>query len=463
MPDDKNNGVNKNVVLAISVLASFAGALMFSSTNVILPTIGKDLGAGAVLLGWVVSVPSLTMAAIMLPLGRIADIYGRKKIFLYGTLIGCLGFFLGGMAGSVPLLICFQIIQGVGNGIVVGTSVAIITSVFPLTERGKAIGIIVTAVYIGGAMGPFLGGMLTQFLSWRSVFFLCAVLLLLAAILIILKLKGEWVDAQGEKFDLVGSVFLAVSLVLIVYGFSRLPEKPGIVFVPLGLAGLLLFAWWEKRDPNPVLNIDLFLRNKTFIFSNLSVLAHYTAFTSMFLLSLYLQNIRGFTPSNAGLIMLVHPVCMAVVASISGRLSDRIEPRKIAAAGLALIFAALVILSFFIGYSSLWLIVICLVVLGVGTGLFSSPNTNAVMSAVEKKHLGVASASVGMMRSIGGSLGMALTMIIISVYIGDVQITTEYFHGFLTSMRVVFGIVSLIVLIGFFSQLASRKKTSDIV
>jgi EmrB/QacA subfamily drug resistance transporter len=455
----KGISINKNIVLVITVIAALANAIMFSSVNIILPTIGKEFAVGAVMLGWVVNGPSLASAAIMLPFGRLADIYGRRKLFFYGSLITALALILGGTATSITLLICYQVIQGIGSGMAIGTSIAILTSVFPPNERGKALGINVTAIYVGASVGPYLGGVMTQYLGWRSVFFLGAFLLLLVSTLILFKLKGEWADARGERVDIFGSVVLGASLVLLIYGLTRLPGLLGIILMLASLLGIVIFVWWEKRVSSPALDINLFRGNRTFVFSNLATLANYSAiFIATFLLSLYLQYVKGFTPSKAGLVLLVQPVFMAIMAPIAGRLSDRIEPQKIASIGLSFNCVAFLLFSFLTGDSPLWLMIVGLVIQGIGIGLFSSPNTNAIMSAVDKRQLGVASGTVGMMRTVGGTMGIGIIMIIFSVNIGNVQITPEYYAAFQTSMRTGFIIFTIVVLSGFFAQLAGRKK-----
>jgi len=458
MPD-KSTTVSKNTVLLISVIFIFVNAIIFSSVNIMLPTIGKEFAAGSTLLGWVVNAPIVAAAATLLPLGRIADIYGRKKLFLIGSSLLTLTFLLNGLAGSVTLLICYQIIHGIGNGMTIGVSVAILTSVFPPNERGKALGIYTAAVYLGSSVGPYLCGVMTQYLGWRSVFFLGSALLLFVSLLILFRIKGEWADARGEKFDIVGSIMLGISIILLIYGLTLVPEVRGIILIAVSLVGIAVFIQWEKRISSPLLDVNLFSGNRAFVFSNLATVTNYCAhIAGIFLLSFYLQYIEGFTPSKAGLILLVQPVFMAIFAPIAGRLSDRIEPRKIATAGLLLVCTALFIYSYLAESHAIWLLVIALAVHGLGNALFSSPNTNAVMSSVEKKHFGIASGTVSMMRNIGFTLGMSIVMIIFSIYIGDVQITTKYYPAFQTSMRIGFIVFSAIVLCGVFAQLAGKNR-----
>ena len=453
-----NVGVTKRVTLIISATAVFVSSFMGSSVNIALPTIGKELAMGAVALGWVNNAMPLASAAVLLPAGRLADIYGRKKIFLCGILLFAISSFLCAISNSATSLISCRVVQGISMGMTASTSVAILTSVFPTEERGRAIGINVGSVYFGFSVGPFLGGVLTQHLGWQSIFFLGAFLNLMVAILVFWRLRGEWADARGEKFDVVGSIVFGISIVVMMYGFSVLPTTPGIILVFLGISGMTAFVWWETKQTSPLINLGLFRKNTVFVFSNLVTLINYSAtFTVSFLLSLYLQYTKGLSPQTAGLILVANPVVMTIFAPLAGRLSDRVEPRKIASVGMAFSSVALVLFVFLNNDTALWFIIAALAILGAGTGLFSSPNTNAVMGSVEKKFFGVASGTLATMRTCGMTLGMGIIMILFSLYIGNVQITPEYYPAFLVSMKVGFIIFAVLCFGGVFAQLAGRR------
>jgi predicted MFS family arabinose efflux permease len=237
-----------------------------------------------------------------------------------------------------------------------------------------------------------------------------------------------------------------------------LPATPGIVLPLLGIAGLLVFAQLESRTDSPILNLSLFRKNAVFVFSNLVVAINYFGnFAVSFLLSLYLQYIKGFSPQTAGLILIAQPVMMAILAPISGRLSDRIDSRVVASVGMAFASVALLLFIFLNEETSLGFIIAGLATFGFGVGLFTSPNTNAVISAVATKFMGVASGTNGTMRSVGMTLGMALVMILFSIYIGEAQITPEYYPAFLTSMKMSFIVCTALSFVGVFAQLAGGK------
>jgi MFS family permease len=335
---------------------------------------------------------------------------------------------------------------------------AIITSVFPGEERGKALGTVMGAVFLGIAAGPFFGGVLTEHLGWRSIFYISAFLCLIAVILVIWRLKGEWAEARGERFDTAGSIVLGISLVILMYGITVLTTVTGIVLVVLGILGLLAFGRLEARTDSPIVNLGLFRKNAVFVYSNLATMVHFcAAFASVFLISLYLQYIQGCSPQTTGLVMLTQMVFMAVFSPVAGRISDRIEPRIIASVGMALMFLGLVLFVFLSEETSLWYVLAGLAILGFGSGTFSSPNANAIMGSVEKKFLGVASGTQGTMRTIGQMLGMGVVMILFSIYIGAAQITSEYYPAFLASVKVAYMVFAAITFCGTLAQFVGSR------
>lgn len=453
-----NNTANRRVALLVTTLGSFLTPFMGSSINIALPSIGKEFSMDAVLLSWVASSYLLAAAMFLVPFGKIADIRGRKRIFAYGMLIYTLSSFLCAISTSATLLICFRVLQGIGSAMIFGTGVAILTAVFPVGERGKVLGINVAAVYSGLSLGPFLGGFLTQHSGWRSIFLANVPLGLIVVALVSWKLKGEWAEAEREKFDLTGSIIYGLSLVAIMYGFSVLPEISGVWLILVGALGVSSFVRWEIRVESPVLSMSLFRDNTVFAFSNLAALINYSATSAVgFLLSLYLQYVKVLSPQEAGVILVSQPIVMALVSPLAGRLSDRIEPRIVASMGMALTVVGLSLLTFLSEGTTLEFIVASLVLLGFGFALFSSPNTNAVMSSVEKRLYGVASATLGTMRLTGQMLSLGIAMLIFSIYIGKVQITPEYHPLFLASIRTALIIFAGCCFGGIFASLARGK------
>ncbi len=451
--DQTSIPISKKATLLIAASSSFLTPFTSSSVNIALPSIGTEFSMSAVLIGWVPTSFLLAAAVFLVPFGRAADIYGRKKVFTWGFLVFTISSLLLAISTSSILLISFRILQGIGSAMIFGTGMAILTSVFPANERGRALGINVAAVYLGLSLGPVLGGFLTQNFGWRSIFFINVPLGLMIVALIHWKLKGEWAGARGENFDLVGSIAYGLSLVVMMYGFSILPTKLSILLVLSGALGMIGFLRWERKTESPVFNMGLFRNNRVFVFSNLAALINYSAtFAVSFLLSLYLQYIKGFSPQHAGLVLVFQPAIQVIVSPFAGRLSDKIEPRVVASIGMALTFTGLCLLSFLSANTTLQFIIISLIILGFGFALFSSPNTNAVMSSIEKKFYGVASATLGTMRLTGNMLGMGIIMILLTIFMGRVQITPQYYPFFLSSLKVAFMVFAALCFAGIFAS-----------
>jgi len=442
----------------VTTFSSFLTPFMGSSINIALPSISKEFALNAVALSWVATSYLLATAMFLLPFGKLADIHGRKKIFTYGILIYTLSSFICSISGSAILLIGSRILQGIGSAMIFSTGVAILTAVFPEQERGKALGINVAAVYLGLSLGPFLGGFLTQQFGWRSIFVANLLIGLVTIFMVLWKLKGEWAEAKGEQFDFTGSIMYSLALIAIMYGFSMLPKISGFGLIIVGILGIMLFMNQEIRIEHPVLNIKLFRDNAVFAFSNLAALINYSATSAVgFLLSLYLQYIKGFSPQIAGLILVSQPIIMTIFSPFAGRLSDRIEPRIVASIGMVITVPGLLLLTFLNEKTSTGFIIASLILLGFGFALFSSPNTNAIMSSVEKKSYGVASATLATMRLIGQMMSMGIAMLILAIYLGKVQITPAYYKLFLISMKITIAIFSVLCFGGIFASLARGK------
>jgi len=461
-PDSIDNGgtgdTSKNYVLAAATLAAFLTPFMGSAINLALPTIGDEFDMDAVLLGWVATAYLIAAAMFLVPFGRLADIHGRKRVFTYGIVLYTVASLLCALASSGFMLIAFRILQGFGGAMIFGTSAAIVTSVFPVGERGRALGINVAAVYVGLSVGPFVGGVLTEHFGWRSVFFANVPLGLMVVAFVLWKLKGEWATARGERFDLPGSLIYSAMLVAVMYGFTLLPGLTGAWLILGGILALAAFVWRELGVPSPVLDMSLFRHNPVFAFSNLAALINYSAtFAVSFLLSLYLQYIKGFSPQTAGFVLIAAPVMQAVFSPLAGRLSDRIEPRILASAGMSLAVVGLSLFAFLTDETPLAFVVGGLVLLGFGFALFSSPNTNAVMSSVENRFYGVAAAMLATMRQVGMTLSMGVAVLLFAVYIGHEKITPEYYDRFLESMRTAFIVFACLCFGGVFASLARGR------
>ncbi|MDD2804234.1 MAG: MFS transporter [Elusimicrobiales bacterium] len=451
--------VNPNTVLLITVLASFSTPFTLSSINVALPAMAPELGLDALALGWVSLSFLLASAALLVPMGRAADLFGRKKVFTAGFVVFTAASLLCGLAGSAAQLLAARALQGLGSSMIFGTSVAILTSVFPPEKRGKALGWVSAAVYTGLSLGPPLGGLLVQHASWRLIFLLNVPLGLLVLFLVRRGLAGaEWKGAEGEKFDIAGALLYAASLAALMYGLSSITAPGGKAFAAAGAAALALFLWRETKVAHPVLNAGLFLENRVFAFSNLAALLSYSAtFAAGFLLSLHLQYAAGLTPGKAGLVLVFQPLFMVAFSPWAGRLSDRHDPGVIASLGMALTAAALLFFAEPSAGLPLWRIISGLSLLGLGLALFASPNTNAVMGSVQKRYYSVASATLATMRVTGQMFSMAVVTLLFSVFIGRIKLGPENVGGLERAFGLAVWLFSALAALGVAASLARRR------
>lgn len=447
----------QTATLAATSVASFLVPFMMSAVGITLPAIQAELAATAVQLSWVAASYILALAAILLPVGRLADIVGRRRTFVWGTGAFMLFSLSASLAWSVESLIMLRVLQGVGAAMILSTAVAIVTEVYPPKERGRAMGILVACVYLGLSVGPLVGGMMTGLGGWRSVFFLCLPPGLVAWTLAC-RIKGEWCPAQGESFDVAGSVLYAVSVVCCVQGLTNL-NRPA-VGLPLLSAFLVaggVFVFRSRRVKHPILELSLFTSNRVFALSSLATLVNYAGtFAVGFLLSLYLQVVKGFSPMQAGLVLVIQPVVQSLLSPAAGILSDRVSAAGLASLGMGLCALGLWGVRGVDAASGLWEIGALLALLGLGFALFASPNMSVIMGSVAPRHYSIASSLVATMRTFGMSLSMGLTAVVFGLLLQDRQVAIETVPDFLASMRLILAVCSVFCAAGVFCSLGRR-------
>lgn len=444
----------QRATLLSAVMASFLTSFLGSATNVAMPAIGREFAMDAVLLSWIPTAYLLAASIFLVPFGRLADIHGRKRVFLSGMAVVTTGALVAGLSTTGTLLLVARVVQGIGSALIFGTSVAILTSVYPPGERGRVLGLSVAAVYVGLSVGPTIGGVLTQHLGWRSIFFVLVPVGLTALAFALTQLKGEWAEARGEPFDLRGTILYALALIGVMVGFSQLPSWSGVGLIAAGGAVMVLFGAWELRTPHPVLNLRLFIGNRAFTLSNLAALISYSATAAVtYLLSLYLQYIKALDPQQAGLVLIAQPVVQATLSPLTGRLSDRIEPRVIASAGMAITAIGLSLLIFVGPGTPWWIVSLCLAFLGLGFALFSSPNMNAIMGSVDRRFYGVASGTQATMRLLGQMLSMGIATLLFALFVGRVEIVPQVYPQFLNAIRTAFALFAALCALGILASL----------
>lgn len=445
----------RTIILAVVTIATFLNPFTGSSINLALPLIGEEFGIDAVILSWVPASYLLSMAIFLLPAGRLGDLLGRGRVFTLGTLIYTTGSVLSYFAPGIEIFLGCRFLQGLGSAMVFSNSVAIIAEIYPPGERGMALGLNTMAVYGGLTLGPFLGGLLAQYLGWRSIFGITVVLggLVLASVRL---LPASLSEKRYEPFDIRGAAFSAMIIVLFSLGVSTIPQISGFAAIVCSLVLFVVFLKVEEATGSPLFPVRLFRENRPFSYSNAAALINYCAtFAVTFLMSLYLQVVKGYSPAFAGLVLLVQPLVQMIFSPFAGRLSDRAPPENLASLGLIASAVSLFGFSFLGPETELLPVILLLVILGIGLALFSAPNTNAIMSSVSRHHYGVASAMLATMRSLGMMMSMGLVMIAFALILGSTPISPTSAGPFLHSMRVVFFILFLVSILG---ALISRRR-----
>ncbi|MCE5295500.1 MAG: MFS transporter [Euryarchaeota archaeon] len=450
-------------VLLIACIGSMMAPLDSSIIGVSLPEISQSLGMDYASVIWVPTAYLVTIAALLLSFGRLSDMIGRKWLYIIGFGIFTAGSVACSFSSDGTQLIASRVSQGVGGAFMMSVSPALITAAFPGEDRGKALGINALFVYVGLSMGPPLGGFLTDAYGWPSIFLVNIPIGIVVVALAAIVIKDDSRRTHRD-FDIKGAVLFSVALVSFLLALTFAEELGwSSIYVLGGLALAIgagaVFAVIEKGlGENAMLNIDLITKNRLFAAANTSALLNYTAFFGVnFIISFYLQRVLSLTLVETGFILLVMPVMMAIFAPISGWLSDRYGSRILATSGMLIISFGLLLLATLNESSDPSQVMAMLLIIGFGMGVFSSPNTSAIMGCVRKDQLGQASGVLSTMRTVGQSLSLAIMGAIISI-VASPGIVTAVFSGgdaslveigeFVDGMRVAFFVGAVISLVG---------------
>ncbi len=425
----------KNIILLICTVLNFIAVFAANAVNIIIPTIATEFHMSNIVQNWITIIFFLVMAMLSIPAGQISGKYGLKKVtvissalFIVISLVNVV------VTSSMEFLIC-RLMLGLVLAFINVTSMAMVVSAFEPQERGKALGLNITGVYIGLSLSPFLGGVLNYQLGWRSVI-LFSVPFLIAIIVLLLRMDDEWITFRGIPLDLKGSLTYIIGIALFVYGFTILNDVSGVVLTVLGVIILIVFAFIELRQNNPVFDIK-FLKNRRFLSANLaSLCAYLSTFAVTTILNYHLQYIDGFDSQTTGIILLVAPICQVIFAPIAGKLADKYVPQILAAVGMGLGTVSLLLFSTLNYETSLGFLVISMIIYGVGFGLFSPPNTSVIMGSVPPKDTSVASASVSTVRTVGQAMSMGILTLIFAFVMGNVPIVEEYYPLLMSSCRI---------------------------
>lgn len=446
----KQHTKEQNGTLLVSVTTAFISTFMGSALNLSIPDIGNHFGASATLVGWVVTAYMLAVAAMSVPMGKIADTYGRKPVLIWGVFAFSLSGLLAVVAWNIWIMLFFRVVQGFAGSMIFSTNTAILIGAFPPEERGKVLGKMTASTYLGLSVGPVVGGVLNHYFGWQSIFAVSSVVGFVAFATAYRRLPRNEIHELGTKLDIPGMMYYVLMIVMTLYGLSNISTVPyAWVILLAGIPVGVLFVRRELRIPFPVVQVRMFVHNRVFTYSNIAALLNYgSTFAIGYLISIYLQLVMGYTSQVAGMILIAQPIVMALFSPFAGRLSDRIAPHKIASVGMAICAMNLLLFAFIDADTPLWIIIVGLMFGGLGFALFSSPNTNAVMACVDKKDYSVASSILATMRSTGHSSSMAVVTIVIGAYMGNAGLTEATTGQLISTTHMAFGIFTGLCLAG---------------
>ena len=430
------SGAGRWFALASICLNQFLGSMTLSSVIVAIPAIAADLSADAIYVSWIPTAFLFSSVIILLPAGKLADIYGRKHLYLLGTLIFAIASALGAFAPTVEWLLVARFLQGIGSALIAATGLAIVMSLFGSKNRGLALGLTSTSIYVGLACGPLIGGLLTEYFGWRSVFSFPVPLILASMFLAFINIRSNWKNEDADPVDWLGSLLFATGITSILLGVSTLPQAVSWVLIACGFVGLGVFFYQQTRTKTPLINFRRLVKNHVFFHSMMAGFFTYASnYPMVFLLSLYLQYIQGLSPSMSGQFIVLQVLTMAIIAPFSGRLSDRYEPRILATTGCLIMACGFGILQQLDMVTPLYIVAGASITLGIGFGLFTTPNNNAAMGAVDENRLSMGSALLNLSRLLGNTLGTAVVLVTMAILIGNNQISPERYPALMTVIR----------------------------
>lgn len=463
----RNTGVMENTldikqqktILRVAMISSFLGTFMGSALNLSIPNLEAQFQVSAALIGWVITGYTVAVAAFSVPLGKLADAKGRRRILLAGIGGFSIVSLLCTVSSNIWMLLFFRILQGIFGAMFSATNVAILLSAYPGRERGRVLGLSVSSVYVGLSVGPVVGGYLNHAFNWQSIFIATAIIGFIALFMGIKGIPKHSEVTESGRIDVMGNILFIVSIAVTLYGLTNLSiMKYAWVILLCGIALGVTFFCVEAKAKDPVIRVAMFSEDMAFTFSNLAALLNYGAtFAISYLMSIYLQVVMGYPSQTAGLILIAQPIMQALFSPMMGKLSDRIAPYKLASGGMALCAMGLVLFYMVSVDTSLWFILTALVISGFGFAMFSSPNTNAVMSCVQPKDYAVANSILGTMRTVGHSSSMAVVTIVVGIVLGNTPLNGATPEELVKTMKIIFMIFIVLCVIGTFLSMKRSK------
>ena len=450
----------KNLLLFICTVLSFFTVFAVNAVTIVIPSIATEFHMSNIVQNWVTIIFLLVVAVLSVPAGQISAKYGLKKVTIISVVLFIIISIANVLVTSQEQFLACRLILGIALSFINVTSMAMIVNAFPPEERGKALGINITGVYVGLSLSPVIGGILNYNLGWRSVVLFGVPFLFVILALLLTRIDEEWSSFENLPLDLKGSFAYGIGMVLFMYGFTILNTQLGVILTVLGVMILLIFAWIELKQKYPVFDIRFF-KNHKFLSANFASLCAYLAtYAVTTILNYHLQYIKGFDSQTAGMILLVAPLCQVILAPIAGRLSDRFVPQILAAIGMALGTLSLFLFSFLDSATSIEFLFVAMILYGIGFGLFSPPNTNVIMGSVPPKDTSVASAAVATMRTVGQAMSMGILTLVFAFVMGDVPIIQQYYTLLIQSCQITCIVCVVLCIASVFASFVGIKSDS---
>ena len=448
-------------VIFVSFITSFFAVFLSSGIVLGVPSIAQEFGMNNIVQNWIPTIALLVVAVFTLPAGQISGKYGVKKLLIIGVLIFILASVGACISFSTESFLFFRVIQGIGMAFLNVSAMAMVVQSIKPQNRGKALGFTVTGVYLAGSLSPVICGFLVYNFGWRSMFYFVIPFLALCLAIMILKIPGDWKTYEYNKIDSVGYLIYGIGILLFIYGSTNLMNTIGIICIIVGMCLLAIFGYYELKIDSPAFNIKLF-KNMKFTSSNIAALCSYLAIAAITtILNYHFQYVRGWNAQITGIMLIITPIIMAIMAPNAGKLSDKIHPQKLAAIGMTIATITLAILLFLDSNTPIYLIVIAMILQGVGMGLFTTPNTNAIMSSVPPNETPNASAAQSAMRTIGQTMSLGLLTLVFAWFMGNLKLSPAYADLIVQSSQLICSICTVICIIAIFASLVGiRSKDS---
>ncbi len=448
-------------VVIVSFLTSFFAVFLSAGIVIGVPSIAGDFAMNNIVQNWIITIALLVVAVFTLPAGQISGKFGVKKALMAGVLIFVFASIGACLSFSTESFLFFRVIQGIGGAFSNVAAMAMVVQAIKPQNRGKALGFTVTGVYLAGSLSPVICGFLVYNFGWRSMFYFTIPFFAICIALMMWKIPGDWKTYENDKIDAIGYLIYGIGILLFIYGFTSLMNFMGQVCVLIGFILLIAFGYYETRAHSPAFNMRLF-KNMKFTSSNVAALCSYLAIAALTtILNYHFQYVRGWNAQMSGLILIVTPIIMAIMAPNSGKLSDRIHPQKLAAIGMSIATVTLLILIFLDANTPLYLIVVAMILQGIGMGLFTTPNTNAIMSSVPPKETPNASAAQSAMRTIGQTMSLGLLTLVFAWVMGSLKLSSQYADMIVQSSQIVCIICTIICIIAIFASLVGIKSKDE--